>query len=673
MTPPAAGAQPPGSDHRSPGIRHSTPDTRHPTPDTLASVIVGTAGHIDHGKSALVRALTGSDPDRLPEEKRRGITIDLGFADLDLDGVRIGFVDVPGHERFVKNMLAGAHGIDVVALVVAADEGVMPQTREHFDICRLLGVQRGLIVVTKIDLVEGELLELVTSEVAELVASSFLESAPIIPVSAKTGVGLDQLKAALKEVSLQVPARAQGFLPRLPVDRVFTMKGFGAVVTGTLVSGAIAEGDELELLPIHSRVRARGVQVHGNAVTQARAGQRTAVNLGGIDTNMIERGMLLAPVSSLRATQILDARVSVLSNAPRALRSRARVRFHIHAAEVLARIQVLEAGGQIAPGEAGLVQLRLETPIAAVAGEHFILRSYSPSITIAGGEILDPLAGKHRGRDLAEVRRNLAILDSDDPAAQLSVFVATSGDLGQRKEDLKARTGWEDSRLVQPLTEAIERGMIVECSGLLLNPERYASLKAAALDEVEEHHRREPLSRGLARETLRERHFAHVPAEVFRAVLSDLESAGSLVSEKELVRTSAHVLELSGPDAALRDRIDSIYEVAGLEPPSLDEALQAAGVSPPQKAHARKLLQLLLDRGSLVRVQGDLYFHSRPLTNLTTTLKQFAVEHPSDPSLDVATFKELAGVSRKYAIPLLEFLDRERITRRVGDRRQILK
>src|SRR5687768_4062596 len=655
------------------GVKQSLSDTRQPTPDTVASVIVGTAGHIDHGKSALVRALTGRDPDRLPEEKRRGITIDLGFADLQLGDLRIGFVDVPGHERFVKNMLAGAHGIDVVALVIAADEGVMPQTREHFDICRLLGVQRGLIVITKTDIVEAELLELVTSEVAELVAGSFLESAPIIPVSAKTGSGLNQFKAALKEVSLQVPARAEGFLARMPVDRVFAMKGFGAVVTGTLVSGTIREGDELELLPGQSRVRARGVQVHGNAVAQARAGQRTAVNLGGIDTNAVERGMVLAPVSSLRSTQILDVKVSVLPGAPRGLRSRARVRFHIHAAEVLARIQVLESDNQIAPGATGLVQLRLETPITAVAGEHFILRSYSPSITIAGGEILDPLAGKHRGRDLADVRHNLAILAGADPAARLSVFIATSGDLGQRKEDLKARTGWEDERLVPSLNEAIDRGLVVACDGLLLDQKRYTNLKAAALNEVEEHHRLEPLSRGLVRETLRERHFAHIPAEVFRAVMSDLEAAGSLVAEKELVRTSAHVLELSGPDAELRDRINSLYELAGLEPPTLDEALQTAGGSALQKTHARKLLQLLLDRGSLVRVQGDLYFHSRPLTELTMTLRQFALEHPSDPSLDVATFKELAGVSRKYAIPLLEFLDRERITRRVGDRRQIIK
>jgi selenocysteine-specific elongation factor len=509
--------------------------------------------------------------------------------------------------------------------------------------------------------------------VAELVAGSFLESAPVISVSAKTGAGLDQLQAALKEVSLRVPARASGFLPRLPVDRVFAMKGFGAVVTGTLVSGSIAEGDELELLPTHSRVRARGVQVHGNAVERARAGQRTAVNLGGIETTAIERGMVLAPVSSLRTTQILDVKVSVLRGAPRALRSRARVRFHIHAAEVLARVQVLEAGGQIAPGAEGLAQLRLETPIAAVAGEPFIVRSYSPSLTIAGGKVLDPLASKHRGRDLADVRDRLHVLAGNDPAARLSVFVATSGDLGQRREDLAARTGWENERLDPQLAEAIRERLIVDCGGVLLDHKKYASLREAALAEVRAHHKREPLSRGLGRETLRERHFAHIPSEVFRTILSELEAASLLVSERDLVREKEHVIELSGPDVELRDRMEALYERAGLEPPGLDEALQATGLTPTQKTHGRKILQLLLDRQSLVRVQGDLFFHSRPLADLTTKLKKFALEHPSDPSLDVAAFKQLAGVSRKYAIPLLEFLDRERITRRVGDRRQILK
>src|SRR5215216_70736 len=295
----------------------------------MSSLIVGTAGHIDHGKSALVRALTGIDPDRLPEEKRRGITIDLGFADLDLDDLRIGFVDVPGHERFIKNMLAGAHGIDLLALVIAADEGVMPQTREHFDICRLLGVRNGLVVITKKDLVDEEMLALVEDEARELTIGSFLESAPIVSVSSRTGAGLDDLRARLTEMGKRVPPRSQDFATRLPIDRSFSMKGFGAVVTGTLVSGKITEGDELELLPSQMPVRVRGLQVHSKPVHEAHAGQRTAVNLAGVDTSQIERGMVLAPAGRLRPTQIVDLWMDVLPGASRAVRSRSRVRFHV--------------------------------------------------------------------------------------------------------------------------------------------------------------------------------------------------------------------------------------------------------------------------------------------------------------------------------------------------------
>lgn len=639
----------------------------------MNSIIVGTAGHIDHGKSALVRALTGSDPDRLPEEKRRGITIDLGFADLDLGDVRIGFVDVPGHERFVKNMLAGAHGIDVVMLVIAADEGVMPQTREHFDICRLLGVQNGLVVITKTDLVEKELLPLVVGEAEELVDGSFLDGAAVVAVSSKTGAGLDQLRDELRKVASQVPARPADLLVRLPVDRVFAMKGFGAVVTGTLVSGSIAEGDELELLPLHNRARARGVQVHGKSVDRASAGQRTAVNLGGIETSAIERGMVLAAPASLRTTQILDVQLSALNSAPRALRSRARVRFHIHAAEVLARLHVLNEGGQLAPGESGFAQLRLERPVAAVSEERFIVRSYSPAFTVAGGHVLDPLAAKHRGRDLADVRRRLGVLLSGDSSSRLTVFIESSGELGQRAADLAARTGWNASKLTATVNEAIKTGHIVDCAGVLMTVTNFERLKQAALNEVSSHHKKEPLARGLARETLREQHFAHTPLEVFRSVLSDLEKAGLLVAEKDVVRTREHVLELSPDDAELKDRLAAVYEKAGLEPPGLDEAMKSAGFAATQRVHGRKILQLLLDGGSVVRVAGDLLFHRRPLDELIRKLKQFALDHQADPSLDVATFKDLAAVSRKYAIPLLEFLDRERITRRAGDRRVILK
>jgi selenocysteine-specific elongation factor len=639
----------------------------------MRSIIVGTAGHIDHGKSALVRALTGRDPDRLPEEKRRGITIDLGFADLELGDLRIGFVDVPGHERFVKNMLAGAHGIDVLALVIAADEGVMPQTREHFDICRLLGVQTGLIVITKTDLVEEELIPLVRAEAEELVAGSFLDGAPMLAVSAKTGAGLDDLKATLQELAAQVPVRSTDSVSRLPVDRAFTMKGFGAVITGTLVTGEIAEGAELQLLPSLIRARARGLQVHGKIVERATAGQRTAVNLGGVDTGMIERGMVLAPIGRLRPTQMIDADLSVLPNAALALRSRARVRLHIHGAEVLARVQVLTEGGQLAPGDTGFVQLRLETPVVAVAGERFIIRSYSPSQTAAGGLILDPFAPRHRGRDLPQVRQRLHRLKVANRADRVSLFVESSGDQGQRFADLAARTGWNDNTLTQTLSQAKQSGAVIECEGVFVSTATFQLLKQAAVDEVNQHHQREPLARGVARETLRERRFAHTPPEVFRVVLLSLEREGALVSDRDVVRAHTHTVELSAGDAGLRDRLAQLYEQADLEPPSLDEVMQAAMVTSSQRNHGRKVLQLLIDGQTLVRVQGELFFHRKALDKLIARLKEFGEQHEPGRTIDVATFKDLAGVSRKYAIPLLEFLDRERITRREGDRRAILR
>lgn len=639
----------------------------------MPSVIIGTAGHIDHGKSTLVRALTGKDPDRLPEEKRRGITIDLGFADLDLGDVRLGFVDVPGHERFVKNMLAGAHGIDIVALMIAADEGVMPQTREHFDICRLLGVQKGVIVITKTDLVEEELIPLVREEAEELVAGSFLEGAPIYAVSAKTGREVEALKDALRDLAKQVPARSSESVPRLPVDRAFTMKGFGAVVTGTLISGEVKEGDELQLLPTTTRVRARGLQVHGQPVPRAMAGQRTAVNLGGIDAVEIERGMVLAPVGRLRATQIVDAQLNVLASAPRALRTRARVRLHIHGAEVPARLQVLETKGEIPPGQKGFAQLRLESPIAAVAGERFIIRSFSPVQTTAGGIILHPFASKHRGRDLQEVHRQLQNLLTADRANQVSLFIESAGDQGLTQADLAAFTGWTDAVLTQALGQAIDSRALVNCGEIYVSRSKFDDLKQNALAEVNTHHQKEPLARGIARETLRERCFAHIPPEVFRAVLLDFEREGALTSEKDIVRAATHRVDLSGGDATLRDRLAQIYETAGLEPPSLDEAMQLAEVPAARKVHGRKIFQLLIDTRVVVRVQGDLFFHRRALDDLIGKLRTYADRNEPDRTIDVAAFKNLAGVSRKYAIPLLEFLDRERITRREGDRRLILR
>jgi selenocysteine-specific elongation factor len=651
----------------------------------MRSVIIGTAGHIDHGKSSLVQALTGKDPDRLPEEKRRGITIDLGFADLDLGDAHVGFVDVPGHERFVKNMLAGVHGIDAVALVIAADEGVMPQTREHFDICRLLDVRQGIVVLTKTDLVEEELLSLVRAEAEELVAGSFLEGAPIIPVSARSGDGLEELRGALREIAAGVPARSLDFVTRLPIDRAFTMKGFGAVVTGTLVSGEIAAADELELLPVGLRVRARGVQVHGTSVPKAQSGQRTAVNLAGIDAADIERGMVLAPLGRLHPTQIVDVQLSVLPSAPRAIRTRARLRVHLGSAEVLARVRVLNTRGDIPPGETGFAQLRFESPVVALHDERFIVRSYSPAATSAGGLVLDPQATKHRGRELARTHDRLCALLNSQRSNKLAVFVEGSGEQGLSLSDLASRTGWVDevvSQVAMEATAAMEIGEagqvpreapIVEAEGVLISSGNFARLSRITIEEVKLHHEREPLSRGLARETLRERHFAHAAPEIFRAVISGLEKEGALVAEKDLVRLSAHGVELSPADTELRQKIAQAYEIAGLEAPSLDQVLASAGAAAPERTHGRKILQLLIDDGTLVRVQGEMFFHTRALDHLKDLLRQYATEHEPDRLIDVAKFKDLAGISRKYAIPLLEYLDREHITRRAGDKRIILK
>jgi selenocysteine-specific elongation factor len=626
-------------------------------------IIIGTAGHIDHGKTSLVRSLTGVDADRLPEEKKRGITIDIGFAELDLGDVHIGFVDVPGHERFVKNMLAGAHGIDLVALVIAADEGVMPQTREHFDICRLLETKTGLIVITKTDTVDDELLELVKAEAEELVAGSFLENTPIVCVSSKTNFGIEELKETLREVAKKIPSRSSETIMRLPVDRSFAMRGFGAVVTGTLVAGEINEGDELELLPLNQKVRVRGLQVHGASVKKAHAGQRTAVNLGGIESSQIERGNVLAPVSRLRPTQIIDAKIEVLKDAPRPLKSRARVRVHIGTVEALARVRVLEESREIAVGSSGFAQIRLETPVVTIPNERFIIRSYSPSHTIAGGRVLDALATKHRGRETKIVRERLNALLTADNAATISLFVESAN--GLRRSDLAARTGWRD----EVLDKAVNEAKIIDADGIYLSRESFEKLSQAAIETIAEHHKREPLSKGMLRETLREKLFAHAPVEVFRFVLSQLEN--QIVADKEIVRLASHSLELSDEDKTLRDKLEKIYKEAALEALTIDEAFQKAGIAAIRREHGRKILQLLIDSGLIVRVAGEMFFYRAVLDDLVSRLKSFA-EQSKDRTIDVPTFKDIAGVSRKYAIPLLEYFDREHITRRAGDKRIIL-
>jgi selenocysteine-specific elongation factor len=634
-------------------------------------VIVGTAGHIDHGKTALVKALTGVDADRLPEEKKRGITIDLGFAEMQSDDVAIGFVDVPGHERFVKNMLAGASGIDLVMLVVAADEGVMPQTREHFDICRLLHIKSGLIALTKKDLVDDETLELARLDVEELVRGSFLDGASIFSVSSTTGVGLPEIKSGLIAAAKRIRREEDNKEARLPIDRSFSVKGFGTVVTGTLASGEIATDDELETVPFGRKIRVRGVQTHGKTVASAHAGQRTAVNLGGIAHDEIDRGMVLVRAGSVSETQVFDGEVEVLADAARGLRSRQRVRLHIGTAEILARVTVLNEENLIEPGTRGLAQFRLESPVAATHSDRFIIRSYSPQHTIAGGRVLDPFAHRHRRKDLATVTATLNELREDEGNNLFDIFVRISGDRGLHISDVRSRTGLVETRLRSLAADAVRDGKLVDAGGVFISKGNYDRLTTAAIESIERHHRSDNLSRGMQRETLREQIFNGTPAEIFRSVLGSLEKVGKIVVESDVVKLATHETKLAPAEESAREQLRKLYFESGLEMPKLEEALQRASAAAriDQKS-TRKVFQLFVNSGELVAVTGEFYFPSKVLDELRSKLRNQA---DNDPTIDVAKFKDIAGVSRKYAIPLLEYFDRTHVTRRVGDKRQILQ
>lgn len=640
----------------------------------VMEVIVGTAGHIDHGKTALVKALTGVDADRLPEEKRRGITVDLGFAEMTIGDAHFGFVDVPGHERFVKNMLAGASGIDIVMLVIAANEGVMPQTREHFDICRLLGVKNGVIVLTKTDLVDTETLEFAQLEAAELVANSFLDHAPVINLSAQTGNGIDQLKDELLLMSRRLPTRDDKLAARLPIDRSFSVKGFGAVVTGTLASGDITESSEMELFPQRKRVRVRGLQTHGRAAKSVKAGNRVAVNLGGIDHSEITRGMTLVTSDTLRLTQIIDTEVEVLPGATKPLRSRQRVRLHIGTTEELARVQVLNDSGVIAPGESGFVQIRTEKPIVTIPGERFILRSYSPQATIAGGQIIDAFAVKYRRKEFAAVNQHLTSLRDagGDDAARVNLMVKAEGKVGLSFADIRARTGLRETVLRTLIKAGIQERTIVDAGGRYLSPTAFDSLSLATKKAVADFHKREPLARGMSRETLRERIFAFVPEEIFQTVISALETEGKIVSEMETIRSAVYVAEFSPAETVLNEKVRAVFSNAGLAVPKLDDALaEAVSRTHFTTQEARKFFQRFVDTGEIVKVTDELYFAREVIERLVAAMRDAAAA-TVDRAIDVPRFKEIAGVSRKYAIPLLEYFDRSRVTQRVGDKRIIL-
>lgn len=636
------------------------------------NIIVGTAGHIDHGKTTLIKALTGTDTDRLPEEKKRGITIDIGFAELSLGEHRIGFVDVPGHERFVKNMLAGASGIDLVLLVIAADEGVMSQTREHFDICRMLDVPAGLVVLTKRDLVDDDLLGLVRLEAAELVEDSFLANAPVVAVSASSGEGLAELRSELLEACARVRSRRDDQVTRLPIDRSFTVKGFGAVVTGTLASGDIREGDELELMPVRRRVRVRGLQSHGKRADIAKAGQRVALNLAGIDHSEVARGMTLCEPGALEPVQIFDAEIDVLKNAPRPLRSRQRVRVHIGTSEILARVHVINSAGEIAPGGRGFVQFRLETPVTAMMGERFIVRSYSPQVTIAGGRVIDPLPVKHRPRDTADVVRSLEQLGAagDDHESVIRHLVEMAGTSGVDPKHLQARTGWRTSVIGDALARNQTAGAAKQAETFWLATRSFDELKRNAVETVEAHHNADPLSPGISRDILRDRAFRRVPPDVFRTVLNELEREGRLTAQQDLVKLASHARRLSPTESEFLEHVEKQLLSAGLAPPKIGEmvATASAGI----KIGPADVVKLLASSPNVIKVSDEFYFDRTAIEALAEKLRGCAASLPNR-LIDVPAFKDLAGVSRKYAIPLLEYFDRVGITKRAGDKRIITR
>jgi selenocysteine-specific elongation factor len=632
----------------------------------LKSVIVGTAGHIDHGKSALVEALTGTHPDRLEEEKRRGITIDLGFAFLEENGLRFGFVDVPGHERFVSNMLAGAAGVDVLLLVIAADESIKPQTREHFDICRLLGVKRGVVALTKSDLVDADTLELVRMETEEFLRNSFLERAPIVPVSAKSGAGLDALKKALSEAAAQASTKDAARYFRLPIDRAFAIKGFGSVVTGTLISGSVAAADEVELLPGGQRLRVRGVQSGGKAVERALPGQRTAVNLAGIEHTALKRGMVLATPGKFRKTRRVDVRLELLASA-RKMKQGSRVHFHAGTAETIAEV-FFHGARELPPGGRALANLKLQDELLLLPGDRFIVRQFSPIVTIGGGGVLDPLARRPMLRDTGRI----AFLETLERGIAEEILAAMTGRalLGLTVEEIVARTGWLEREIRDALQKLSGAGRVKVVSSeplVLVSGTLFEEVGRKIAEKVEKFQKENPLLRGIAREDLRASLGKRVRTETFRAALEQLVAEKKLDASGELVKKAGSEIALQPEEAKAKEQIEAAFAAAGLAVPSVKEVLQKLSV---ETKRAEKLLQILLREKSLVRVTAELIFHRDALAQLRGQLS--AHKKTRGERISVPVFKELTGITRKYAIPLLEYLDRERVTRRVGDERVIL-
>jgi selenocysteine-specific elongation factor len=627
---------------------------------------MGTAGHVDHGKTALIKRLTGVDTDRLKEEKERGITIELGFASLTLpDGRTLGVVDVPGHERFVRNMVAGAAGIDLVVLVIAADEGVMPQTREHLQICTLLGIRKGFVALTKIDMVDGDWLELVREDVRTFLNGTFLEGAPVVPVSSLTGAGFPELIETIGGKAREVEEGADVGLFRLPVDRVFTMKGFGTVVTGTLTSGKVATGDEVEVSPIGLRAKVRGIQVHNQTVETAEAGQRTAINLQGIDREAIERGHVLAGPGALAASLRLDCLYRHLGGG-RKLKNRTLVRLHTGTCEVMARIILLDRE-LLEPGDECCAQLVPESPLAVVAGDRFVVRSCSPVTTIGGGLVVDPLAAKHK-RSQAAVLAQFDRLAAGSDEEKTAVILERAGIGGITENLLILRTGIRSRELRRRLEAmfSAKKAVLVDREEMrVISHPVYEAFQTEILQELEGYHERNPLKEGLSREELRTTlsRGDGVGQKIFTMALRELEKQGKIVADREIIRLAGHRVHLQGEMEDLRGSLLAVFVSGGLAPPTVREILDRFA---DRKKEVASLIQVMTREGILVRISEELHFHRDALEKLREDYRNILVR---DGQATPASFKELTGLSRKFIIPLMEYFDMTKLTMRQGDHR----
>ncbi|MEJ5185560.1 MAG: selenocysteine-specific translation elongation factor [Candidatus Geothermincolales bacterium] len=629
----------------------------------MKNFIIGTAGHIDHGKTELIKALTGTDTDRLKEEKERGISIELGFAQLSLpDGTVAGVVDVPGHEHFVKNMLAGATGFDMVLLVVAADDGVMPQTLEHLAIVDLLGVEEGLVVITKADLVDEDMIELVKEDVAEAVKGTVLEGAEVIVTSSRTGQGLNELREAIARIAARVRERESRGPFRLPVDRSFTLKGIGTVVTGTLWEGSVADGDEAEIQPSGKRLRVRNVQVHGNEVERAYAGQRVAMNLPGISKFEVTRGHVIGTPGYLHPTFMLDARLHLLPSCPKPLKNRARVRLHHGTAEVMTRVVLLGGREELPPGESAFVQFRLEKALVARYRDRFIIRSFSPVTTIGGGVILDSQPRKHKFHDTG-VFASLEIRERGVPEELVTLALREEG-IPLSRERLLRRLEIREDELDRALKGLAESGKVVtvpyDKEELYVLPDVLRELLSGLAATTDDLHSRDPLKPGVEKDVLRQHFRPELDRDVFEALL-DLASRDTLEVEAGRVRLKGQGRRLSDQEEGQLEELARQIRDNGFSPPTFKELLEVLGVD---RNRLRDLIQILLERGEIEQVNPEYFLYRGRLREVEERVRERLAENGR---LAVSDMREMFGVSRKYAIPLLEYLDRKRVTRREGD------